>query len=209
MEADAPWLSKPDWAAGKLHYSPRATVIASAVALGLCSALLVGMLSQSSNAKTPLLALLFVGLLELLFVVIAVKAWRSWRAFGPSTLLLATRPGVIGGKLAGTLRAHVPKVDPKQRFSFELTCCRNRRGHPAEQLFEKGLVVDAGAFRADGDHVEIPFKFSIPDGLPNSQNRLELTYTEWRLQVEADVNGAPYQSVFVVPMFRVTNAGSA
>ena len=46
----------------------------------------------------------------------------------------------------------------------------HRRGHPTEQL--------------DGDLVEIPFSFSIPDGLPNSQNRLELTYAEWRLQVE-------------------------
>lgn len=204
--ADAPWLWRPDWAAGHADDGSRTTaafawifaifwnlVSLPAAWLGVRDAL-------EKQHHAAFLVLLFpavgAGLL-----VWALRSTLRYRRYGVSRFKLKTLPGVIGHSLEGTLSLPEP-LRPEGGFQVTLTCVRRRvtGGGRNRSTSESILWQDDRRVTATG--TSLPLAFAIPaDAVPTDDSNAS-DRRIWRLRVVADVPGVDYGSVFEVPVFR-------
>lgn len=206
--AEAPWLQRADWAAGRVVDSAKAkaTFTWTFAAIWNAVALLV-LLLIGPEALKPGQHLLAIGLilpvLGVVFILLAVRATHRWQTFGDSALELTTLPGAIGGAFEAKLCLGRP-VRPASGFKFHLTCIhhyvtgssKNSSTHD-DPLWEDEQVVDAGM----GDAV--PVAFFIPPGNSETGGSSTNARIFWRLDVTADVLGEKYKANFEVPVFNV------
>ena len=209
----APWLWRPDWAAGRVDDSSRATMWLAWVFAALWnlisapSAVLALRSSAWREKPAVLLVLLFpavgVGLL-----VWAIRATLRYRRFGISRLELSTRPGVVGHSLAGTVRATIT-LRPTEGFQVALRCvhrvttgARNRSTTETILWEEERRVAGQLSRDSAGMGTAIPVAFAIPPDAEPCDDRDSDDRILWRLDVSAGVPGIDYASSFEVPVFR-------
>lgn len=204
--ADAPWLWRPDWAAGRVEDGTRTTArFAWTFAIfwnlvSLPSAFFAVREALQKGNHAALLALLFpaigIGLL-----VWAVRSTLRYRRYGISRLELATIPGVIGHSLAGTVRISEP-LRPEGGFQVALVCLRRRTTGSGKNRSTSESTLWQDDRRVQGGGTSVTLAFAIPaDALPSDDSNPSDRIV-WRLQVEASVPGVDYSSSFEVPVFR-------
>lgn len=211
---DAPWLWRPDWAAGRVADSNRGGMIAAiafalfwnAVSWPVTVALLPELLARR---EWMVLVLLIFPLVGIGLAAWALHAALRYRKYGTSILELDTLPAPIGGRLAATLRAPVDS-DPTGGFRAVLSCLRVRvtgsgddRRTSETILWQEEQTIRSVERRIDWAGASLPIAFAIPrDALPSddsdSSNRVV-----WRVAVSAEVPGVDYGSTFEVPVFPV------
>lgn len=207
----APWLAREDWARGLIRSADAATMVLAwvfALAFGGGSIPLLGF-AQDALPERPgaaAFALLFpaaaVGCLWW-----AVVSTARWRRFRKLALELATRPGVIGGSLAGTL--HTGVSASADVYTLVLSCIRIRRRRKdtdEDVVWEHKLDVQGTDVGRGHAGVSVPFSFEIPYELPSSmlepvaKGRMREQIV-WRVHARAALRGADLSSVFEVPVF--------
>jgi hypothetical protein len=209
----APWLWRPDWAAGRVDDSSRATMWLAWVfaalwnLISLPSAVLALRTAAWKEKPAVLLILLFpaVGIGILLW---AIRATLRYRRFGVSRLELGTRPGVIGHTLAGTVRA-TTSLRPADGFQVALRCIRRvttgaRNRSTTESILwqEERRAVGQVVRDAAGMGTMIPVAFAIPPDARACDEGDSDDRILWRLEVSGSMPGIDYAATFEVPVFR-------
>jgi hypothetical protein len=210
----APWLWRPDWAAGRVDDSSRGTMwlawIFAALwnLISLPGVVLAVRASIWKQKPAALLILLFpaigVGML-----VWAIRATLRYHRFGVSRLELDTRPGVVGHSLTGTVRA-TTALQPAEGFEVVLRCIRRvtsgsskNRSTTESILWQEERRVPGEVVRdAGGMATRIPVRFALPPDARPCDDRDSDDQILWRLEVAATVPGIDYASKFEVPVFR-------
>jgi len=149
--------------------------------------------------------------LYLLFL--AAQAMVRRRKFGRSVLELETVPGVLGGRLAGTIRTS-RNIDSPDGHQLALSCLERSAsdgedGSNIERVLwqEKTQVGSDDSFESRAEPGSaIPVSFHIPSSLKPSGRGTGSTIT-WRLRVRSRVAGVDYHDVFEVPVFRTAMSG--
>ncbi len=210
----SPWLWRPDWAAGRVDDSTRATMWTAWVfatfwnLISVPTAVLAVRAALRENKPAGFIALLFP-LVGVGLVIWAVRATIRYRRFGISRLELTTRPGVVGHSLAGTVRT-TTTLRPAEGFQVCLRCIRRitsgtgkSRSTSESTLWQEEATVQGQVSRdASGMGTTIPIAFAIPADTTPCDDRDSENRVLWRLEVSAGVPGVDYAASFEVPVFR-------
>jgi len=209
---EEPWLWKEEWATGRIKSSSKTMMrvaVVFAVFWNLLSMPLLFLLPREIFEKENYLALL--GLLFPLvgagLIVWAAWAVARWRKYGESVFEMATTPGVLGGSLAGVIRATKP-LETREGFRLVLSCIEKRttgsgkkRSTTETTLWQDERVIGR-ALSAPGEPAAVPVAFALPYDQPPSTTESGRREVTWRLRVSAAVPGIDYSASFDVPVFR-------
>lgn len=208
-----PWRQREDWAAGQVRSAARPTMILSMVFAGFWNLIslpltfmIPGEVMDKGN-RLALVALVFpavgIGLL-----VWAVRSIIRVRKFGSPILELATLPGTVGGRLAGTLHIGRP-LRPEQGFEFTLDGINRRttgsgknRSTQERILCQETRTVPLEQIGQDAAGATVPVSFVIPADAPPTDDADSDNRILWRLSVTAALPGVDYGTSFEVPVFR-------
>jgi hypothetical protein len=205
---DAPWKWREDWAEGKVRSAGLPAVWAAwifALIWNTVSSSLVFFIPQMlEEGNLPALIALIFPLAGLFLIYRAVRLTvQRWR-FGQSIVHLDTHPGVIGGRLSGTLA--IPSgFPPDAKMTLRLTCVHRQRtggrgNSTSESIVWQEEAPPASVYGAGGA-ATIPFSFAIPADAKPSDTSGEGTGILWRLSTSAQIPGVDYEADFDVPVF--------
>ena len=211
-----PWLWRADWSSGSIEAAGRKgqyCLWAFAAFWNLIAwptGVLVIRAALEQGNRLALIGLLFP-VVGLGLLVAAARATIRERKFGVSVLELATKPGLVGHGLAGTVRAASDAL-PTSGYLATLTCVnvrttgsgKNRSTTETvcwqDQETVSGQRTASGAGR--GIETTIPVRFRIPPDVAPTDDTNPSDRTVWRLQVTAAVPGVDYTAAFELPVFR-------
>ncbi|MGC9941557.1 MAG: hypothetical protein ABSE48_06950 [Verrucomicrobiota bacterium] len=212
--SEKPWLSRKDWAVGRIVPSSRKAVLLLwilvvfwCVVLGVISVVvLLPELHRGNHAA--LIALIFpaVGIAVLMFTI---NTTRAWRRFGQSIFETAAIPAPSGSALTGEIKVKM-KLKPQLGIHLRLSCI-NRSTTGASnnrQASEKILWQDEKWLRpnlpqGDVDATTIPIFFKLPDKLPESSSSAG-DGIHWKLEASATLRGPNFHVAFEVPVFKLS-----
>ena len=206
-----PWLWKRSWAEGRIRGS----------AQGLVGPLLFGVVwplicipmwyavyrGELGGKGSPILwiAVAFSAM-SVVLVAWAFVSLLRWRKYGRSVFEIASVPGVIGGQLAGVVRAPV-KIDAIEAFRVKLSCihCVQRSGsdHISRNLlWQAEHLVARDLLERDVHRSGIPVLFQIPYDCRPTDDTDPKSVVSWNLEVTASTPGLDFQAEFEVPVFK-------
>lgn len=210
---DRPWRWRDDWITGE---------IASTAKNDLKAALFFAVFWN--GISLPGLALFGTGdhdapwwavLIFLLFPL--VGAWLIWRClkiflirqrFGESVFRLATKPGVIGGKLAGVIEAS-DRIEQADGVRLTLSCTKKVGSGDNQKtvvVWQDERVIDRFLDAGEAGRVGVPVDLTIPsDGVISTDTKDDIN---WKLKALAELPGTDYEAEFEVPVFRTTESKS-
>ncbi len=208
---DVPWKWRADWAQGRANSALRGSLVSvwiAAILWNLCIFPYVWLVFPTAWQRNPsgsLILLPFVAAgLFLLFR--AVRATMAVLEFGTTYFAMDSVPGVIGGKLKGSIQARFPH-SPDHGFHLRLSCVRRVRTGSGNSRNTNETILwcddaDQGQFYAGPMGTTIPVDFHIPRDVQPTDNTNLSDQVIWRLEAMADVPGLNYHDVFEVPVFR-------
>jgi hypothetical protein len=215
--ADQPWLSRADWASGRIEASGGSstwTLVQAVVAAWwiLVSLPLVAVLPSALRAGDRPIAAVAVAIPLVGMAIIAGLVYHLVRAqkFGQSIFELRDLPGLVGGQLAGTV--WIPRrVHPLEGFRVRLLCVEwvthhgQKRDRKIDQVIwqDERLVMDP---ITEGINTGVPALFAIPFELPQTSRPESEREVEWRLEVWARLPGIDYDATFDVPVFKTAES---
>ena len=208
-----PWMWRADWAQGRANSCVRgslAGVWIMALLWNLCVFPYVWVGFPTAFQRNPagaLIVLLFPAAgLFLLFR--AVRTTIAVLEFGSTYFAMESVPGVIGGKLKGSVQARFPHC-PDHGFHLRLSCVQvTRTGSGSSRSTQETILwcddadVGPGQFYAGPIGTAIPVDFRIPRDVQATDNTNLSDKIVWRLEAMADVPGLDYHDTFEVPVFR-------
>src|SRR5271165_1513761 len=208
-----PWMWRADWAQGRANSTIRgslASVWIAAVLWNLFAFPYIWVAFPTAFHRNPsgaLLLLLFPAAgLFLLFR--AVRTSIAVLEFGTTYFAMDSVPGVIGGKLRGSVQARFPH-SPDHGFHLRLSCVhRVRTGSGSSHNTQETILwcddadLGPGQFYAGPMGTTIPVDFHVPGNVQPTSNTILSDQIIWRLEAMADVPGLDYHDVFEVPVFR-------
>jgi hypothetical protein len=141
----------------------------------------------------------------------AVKSTLRYRKFGSSYLQLDTLPGVIGGKLRGTIHSRLPEK-PAAGVKISLHCVQRRdsRGKNSSSseklLWEQSYTLGPENLYRGREGLDLPVEFHIPyDSLPSDDSD-PCDKIIWRVGTGAQLAGVDYQTQFDAPVFKTADS---
>jgi len=158
-------------------------------------------------------AALFILLFPVVGVFLIYKALQSvleYRRFGKVPLVMDPYPGAIGGHMGGKIQVsrlqHQLVSDPSTEISVRLECVytymsgsgRSRSRREDIKWAEQGTP----RVQVSMQGVEIRFRFSVPDNLPEADVEQTGSYHFWRLSVNANIEGIDLNRQYNVPVFK-------
>lgn len=204
-----PWMWRPDWAAGRIRSSDRALrwffTLFALFWNGMSWPIAWNVLhaGQQNNEPSRWLVAIFplagagVGLA-------AIYMWLRRLRWGVSEFEMASVPGVLGGPLAGVIRA--PRgIGAEHGVVLKLCCQRTVKSGDSsntETLWELEKSLPHALASNDGRRALVPVKFLIPCDKPSSGDDVN-----WTLTVRSEQVGVDYHAQFEVPVFK-TGASS-
>jgi len=200
---DQPWLWRADWAAGEIHYSPKAKAIffvVLAIFWNLCtfSALASLRTNVDPDRATITAWLMLFPLIGFGLLLTAIRALLQWRLYGESTFQLKLVPATIGGALEGVIRCAHP-LRPMRPVKLHLTCINRMRGGDGKTtdfpIWSDQLEVSVDGAGAIPVAIYIP-----PECRPTATEPIDNRVT-WKLIVSFTANPVSYRAVFEVPIF--------
>ncbi len=207
-----PWTWKQDWADGRILSSNKKTLIFStgfALFWNLISLPVLFIVPTEVSEKGNYLALLGLvfPLVGFGLIIWAVRSWLRWRRFGESIFEMPKVPGIVGGPLAGVVRATMARP-PETSFRQTLSCVQIRRTSSGKNsnttekvIWQERRKIKRSSLTSTGKEVTIPVFFAIPYDARETDEKDSSNRTVWRLEVEAEVPGIDYSASFEVPVF--------
>ncbi len=208
-----PWMWRADWAQGRANSAIRgslANVWIAAVLWNLCIFPCLWLGFPTATHGNPAVALLLLPFpaagLFLLFR--AVRTTIAVLEFGTTYFSMDSVPGVIGGKLRGSIQARFPH-SPDHGLHVRLSCVNRLRtcsgsSHDNQEtiLWCDEAELGPGQFYAGPLGTTIAVEFHIPRDVQPTDNSNLSNQIIWRLEGTADMPGLNYHDVFEVPVFR-------
>jgi hypothetical protein len=208
---DRPWLLDDAWQTPTVRSSSKASMIGIwifAAFWNLVSAPLPFLMYEEVVEKHNYIAL--VGLLFTIvgigMLVWAIRRTMEWRRFGPTPVTLDPFPGSIGGHVGGTIDLNLP-FDSRNEFELTLTNIKSyvsgsgkNRSRKEKAGWQDSIVAHAESSSTGG--TRLSFRFDVPAGLPESDaERDDDSYTIWRLDLGAELEGANLDRSFDIPVY--------
>jgi hypothetical protein len=213
-----PWLWKERWASGAIRASAQglaAPLFFAIVWNAMCIPMWYGLMSGRAFRPNDRVSLWFVAAFiaaGLTMIVWAIVAVRRWRKYGRSVFEMASVPGVIGGRLAGTIRTTV-KIQPEEAFCIRLSCVNCRISRADRATIVRNLVwqdeqfIARDLWRYDAYHSEIPVLFQIPYECRPTDEEDPNSTIFWKLEVTAKTPGLDFSAEFFdVPVFKTPDS---
>ena len=227
VDAERPWSYRRDWVGGSISQEGGRETVSFLLGIGAFFLLFVWGGFALAWASNPQLPRLPEGRLDLerlaLFAVaalvgivpLAIAGWFHTRRaqFGDSVFQMKSVPGVIGGRLEGTIRISRSvafKAAPKLvlRCSRESKSSTRRSG--ATALWQDSQSVPLDSIGDSAGQATIPVSFRIPhDCEPTAPAAFMRHETIWRLSAEAATRGMDYSALFEVPVYRTSESREA
>ncbi len=212
---DEPWLWNKDWGTGSIKASGGAGLFLGIFAIfwnaiSWTVFLLVPWQQELEENKAALLILLFPGIGVILLFAWLYTVLRRMK-YGRSIFVMDRVPGVVGGKLGGTVE--IPrKVFPPEGFEVTLRCIhrytsgsgKNRSTHERTLWEDQKTITREG--RGGGLGTNLPISFTIPYNCTESNPHVSSNCNLWRLEVKADTPGIDYNAKFEVPVFKTPDS---
>lgn len=219
-QPDAPWLWRPDWAAGRAEGKNKAGVRGWWVGAALCNMLSLPMFLMTigkgiqTHDPTYLIPMLF-GLAGLLVLFGAIRATLRLKRFGKTYFEMNSAPFVPGGCVAGSIHMQMP-TEAAHGIDLKLTCFRRvevsggrDRSWQQVPLWEASKNVSAGSLLRGPLDTIVPVEFHLPaEAFQTDHNNLG-DQVFWLMKASADVPGVNYTDEFEVPVFRTSAAAQA
>ena len=213
---ESPWMWKPEWAGGRIVGSTKATMVFTwvfAIFWNLISAPLLFVIPREVLEKQN-----YLGLIGLLFPVVGVgllywaaRATARWKKFGSSVFEMAAVPGVIGGRLSGTIQTNFVTA-PQDGCHLKLTSLRRRRGRGKNSsttekiLWQEEQTISRERLRPAYRGTSIPVDFRIPYECDETNETNYYDQIIWRLEADAEVAGVDYKTQFETPVFKTAES---
>lgn len=217
---DAPWMWVDQWSSKKIVYSPKGPIgfgsfVLLVMTAGLAAVSYVNrgkILSKAGESPLEVVAFYSIFCLILLVGFYAVfSLLRGYLKFGKSTFEMMTYPGIIGGKLEGTIHTLI-KTIPENGFDIELQCGlvnlasqagrRLRDTRSTKSLWNANKKVRLEEVSLGAEGVSIPVSFSLPAEAQESDAWSPDKRIVWTLSAFTSLSGAQYLSQFDVPVFK-------
>jgi hypothetical protein len=213
-----PWLKNRRWKSGRIRDQSSKfvffSILFSIILNGFACLVMVSVFQDHAAGNA-----LFIFPVILIIAGAAMLAWTIRQImvrvkFGRSVFELETLPGVIGGYLAGTIRAPVI-LDAAKGVKLELECCQIAHGRdftgkttaPREETLLTARQTLGHDLPHDGRCTCIPVSFEIPaNAKPSGYGGPSSIF--WRLRARAAMSGADYDASFIVPVYQVPNAAN-
>lgn len=135
-----------------------------------------------------------------------------FRKFGISEFALSPAPGAVGGPVTGMIRIPA-RVEPAEGFELRLSCSRRyttRNGGESstrtETRWEDWRHAVTGY--SYGEDTQVPVRFTVPPGLPETSEPGSGDVYFWRLTATARAPGIDYKAVFDVPVKRTAQSAT-
>ena len=170
----------------------------------VCSTLFGEIFTKGNRLALLALAFPAVGLGLIYWAIVAVLRWRK---YGRSVFEMDSVPGVIGGKLAGVIRA-LAEIQPENVCRIKLSCikCVASRGsdHTITRsiLWEDEQLIAHELSKKGSTQMAIPVLFQIPYECHPTDETDSNNMTLWSLEVTAHTPGLQYRAEFDVPVFK-------
>ena len=210
------WLDNKHWEQNRIRSSARYAHWALLVFALLWNGISIPIFLQSdeilAKAKAEpvtLVAFLFplvgVGLL-----VAAARLFLTWRHFGPTPLVMDPFPGAIGGHVGGTIDTRIA-FRAGQRFDVTLACLKSSVSGSGKDRKRSESVKwqTEGVCHTErtGEGTRLIFRFSVPEGLRETDMEKSGTYYLWRVSVDCELDGPDFSRSYEIPVF-ATRAAS-
>lgn len=215
---DEPWRWREDWANGEARSSNKGGamgILLFAVFWNLISVPIAVMVLLQETIRGGDRAALFVLIFPAVGLLLAGWAIRKvvqWRKFGTSTFVMASVPGVAGGRLAGVITVPV-HILPEDGFHVTVRCIRKtvsgsgKNRHTTERvLWEDEQTMKREIFPRDPTRSAVPVLFGIPYDASDTDPSNSDNQVLWRLEVTAAVPGVDYDASFEVPVFHTADS---
>ena len=210
---DEPWLWRADWSKGKVESGGAAELWTVWAFAGFWNAIALPGLwlgREELLAKDwPILAVISIFPIVGFFLLVwAIRVQLRYLRYGVSTLRLDTLPGVVGGKLRGTLYTKIRRrPDDGVRLclqSFRRTRQRSGKNTSVQErlLWEHEETVPASYLSRGPGGISLPVEFAVPSTCEPTTAGFSTDGVVWRLSVNAATPGLDYQTSFEVPVFR-------
>ena len=212
LHPDSPWMWRPDWAQGRVRGASKSTLVLSwvfAVFWNLISApLLFQLPKEYARGNTAALIGVLFPLVGVGMIVWAVRATVRHRKFGTSTFAMATLPGVIGGRVRGTIETRLQTL-PDKGVALKLSSIRrtvsgtgkNRTTHE-HVLWQEEEHIPRERLQPAYRGTSIPIDFVIPFECEQTDETNPSDSLVWRLEADADISGIDFKTQFEVPVFK-------
>ncbi len=203
-----PWLWRRDWASGRIRSSGNA-LLGFVTFFAVCWNAMTWPVVLSvwgrgqQDSGPPWLLLALFPLAGFGVGCWAAYLWLQRLRWGVSEFEMVSTPGVIGGPLAGIIRA--PRsMSPENGFVLRLACDKSTTTRSSdgsstetETLWESEHTIFRDLATADGGSTMIPVKFLVPYERQSSGENIK-----WKLSVKAEMIGVDYAAEFEVPVYR-------
>ena len=141
------------------------------------------------------------------FVIWGLRATARWRKFGVSVLQMTSVPGVVGGRLRGTIQSGL-RSPPEDGVGLNLTCVHQRRDSESNRSMHESILwqdqrtVGREHLYAGLPGMTFPVDFYIPFECRETDEPDSGSKVVWRLEATAKVAGIDYRTQFEVPVFK-------
>lgn len=216
---DAPWLWRPDWAAGRIPGSGRARLGVAWTFAFFWNALSAPAVPEAARRlergfEAEILALLLFPAIGVAMLVWAVRATLRWRRYGTAHFVPDAVPAPVGGRLSGTIVA-ADRLRP-ETVELTLSCVlQTVRGSGKSRsvqesiLFREDRRLDRFDMSVGGGETRIPVAFDLPRDARPTDPEESASRVLWRLAARADTPGVDWATDFEVPVFRTAESDRA
>lgn len=208
-----PWRLRPDWAAGRVRDEAGRYPLALLLAWSFCFVWFGGLglfayaLRGAEDNDPESLILGGFAVAGLLPLAMAVRETRLRLRFGRSVFMMASVPGVVGGRLEGVIELPV-RLELGSRLRVVLTCWqRSLSRNFAEHVVWEAAAVDTSV--SGGPPARVPVAFEIPFESPASDLGRPLGGIFWTLSLEGREKARGIEGRFVVPVYVTAASRSA
>ena len=216
LHPDSPWMWRPDWAQGRVRGGSKSTLVFSwgfAVFWNLISApLLFKIPEEVERGNTAALIGLLFPVFGIGMIVWAVRATIRHRRFGTSTFAMTTLPGVIGGRVRGTIETGLQTL-PEKGVSLKLSSIRRlvtgtgkNRTTSERVLWQEEEATPREQLQPAYQGTSIAVEFVVPYECEQTDETDPSDSIIWRLEADADIPGIDFKTQFEVPVFKTAES---
>jgi hypothetical protein len=211
---DQPWQRRSDWAAGRVRDETGESGLGlfglwlfCILWFGGLSLVMYVMRGVEESAQRGLGVFMLAGLLPL---AITIHQTRLFVRFRRSLFVMASVPGVVGGRLEGAIELPM-RLDTGSRVRVALSCWRRSDGvtgrNAAPGVVWEAVSDDTAVF--PGPPARVPVAFEIPFELPQSEVDPMRSGVSWVLSLEGIEKARGIRGRFVVPVYLTGASRSA